>query len=256
MQFDPKAFRDRVLAGERLAGTWLGMGSSIAAEVAAHSGLDWVLVDTEHGIGEHEALVPQLQAVSGHDCAGIVRVSDNDPTRFKRVLDLGANGVMVPWIRSVEEAEAVVSATRYPPRGIRGAASITRATSYGNRPFAEALSRAHEETLVIIQIERREALDSVEEIAAVEGVDVLFVGPLDLSVSMAIPQQVDEPVFNEALERVAAAAKAHGKAAGILVMDAMQLAKVKGMGYSFIAMGADAGILARGMRDNAAAIRG
>lgn len=247
MTFDPRSFRQRVLNREPLAGTWLNLGSSVTAEIAASSGLDWVLIDTEHGIGEQETLVEQLQATAGHDCASMVRVANNDLTRFKRVLDLGAHGVMVPWVSSAEEAQQAVDAARYPPRGIRGAASITRATRFGQRDFVDYFATAHEETTTMIQIERQEVLKDVEAIAAIDGVDVLFVGPLDLSVSLGIPRQFDHPEFLSALERVSKAAEKHGKSAGILIMAPDQITARKEMGYTFLAYGSDGGMVTQGM---------
>lgn len=248
MAFDPQSFRQRVLARETLVGTWLNLGSSITAEIAAQSGFDWVLIDTEHGIGEHETLVHQLQAVAGNPCAALVRVAANDVVRFKRVLDLGAHGVMVPWIGSETEARQAVAAVRYPPRGLRGAASTTRATRFGLRPFSEAYEHAHEEILTVLQIERLEVLSEVEAIAAIDGVDVLFVGPLDLSVSMGIPQEFDHPEFVAALQRVSDAAAAHGKAAGFLTMNPKHATAWKAMGYSFVAYGSDGGMVTQGMQ--------
>ena len=249
MSFDAAAFRKRARAGERLGGTWLNLGSSITAEIAGRSGLDWVLVDLEHGVGNEGSLVPQLQGVMvGGDCASVVRVAANDPVRFKRVLDLGAHGVMVPWIRSVEEAEAAVEAVRYPPHGIRGAASITRATEFGYRPFAEYRRAAHGEVTLTIQIEHTGGLEAVDEIAALDGVDVLFVGPLDLSVSLGCPQDFEHPDFVSALKQVQASAVRHGKAAGILAMKVEHVRAWRDMGYSFMAMGSDGGMVAQRMR--------
>ena len=250
-----KSFRRRVLEREILAGTFLGLGAAVTAEIAALSGFDWLLIDTEHGVGEHEALVPQLQAVAHRGAEPMVRIAFNDLVRIKRVLDLGARGIMVPWVKSAAEARAAVSALRYPPEGIRGAARSTRATDYGRR-FGEYFASANAELVTIIQIECREAVECVEEIAAVDGVDVLFVGPLDLSVSLGIPQQFDHPDFREALMRVVAAANHAGKAPGILIMDPAQLAATVDDGFRFIALGSDAGILSNGMRDLAAAFDG
>ena len=256
MAFDPSIFRQRVLARETLVGTWLNLGSSITAEIAAHSGFDWLLVDTEHGVGEHESLVSQLQGISGSACAGLVRVAVNDPARFKRVLDLGAHGVMVPWVGSEREAREAVAAARYAPRGLRGAASTTRATRFGQRPFLDLYERAHEETVTIIQIEQTEALDEVESIAAIDGVDVLFVGPLDLSVSLGIPMQFDHPDFIAALRRVSEAAAAEGKAAGFLTQNPDHVASWKAMGFTFIAFGSDGAMVSQGMQTAAGILRG
>jgi 4-hydroxy-2-oxoheptanedioate aldolase len=247
-----KTFRHRVLDQEILSGTFLGIGSSVTAEIAALSGFDWLLIDTEHGIGEHELLVPQLQAIAHTGVEPIVRIAFNDLVRIKRVLDLGARGIMVPWVKNAEEAREAVSALRYPPAGIRGAARITRATGYGNQ-FGDYFESANSELVTVIQIECREAIEAVEEIAAIDGVDVLFIGPLDLSISLGIPQQFDHPDFHEAVDRVLAASRNAGKSAGILIMDPNQLSKTADDGFRFIALGSDAGVLSNGLRALASA---
>jgi 2-keto-3-deoxy-L-rhamnonate aldolase RhmA len=162
----------------------------------------------------------------------------------------------VPWVASAAEAEAAVSAARYPPRGIRHVVSATwhrsrgpRATGFVARPFADYLEKAHEETLTIIQIERVEAVEEVEAIAAIDGMDVLFVGPLDLRISMGMLQEFDRPKFLAALQRVSDAAMAHGKAAGTLIMNPDHVAARKEMGYTFLAYGSDGSIVTQGMRN-------
>ena len=247
-----KSFRQRVLENELLSGTFLGLGSGTTTEIAALSGFDWLLIDTEHGIGEHESLVPQLQAIAHTGVEPIVRIALNDIVRIKRVLDLGARGIMVPWVKSAAEAREAVAALRYPPDGVRGAARITRATDFGAR-FDEYFASANAELVTIIQIECAEAVECVEEIAAVDGVDVLFVGPLDLSVSLGMPLQFDHPEFCAAMRRVVAAAASAGKAAGILIMDPGKLPKTIDEGFRFIALGSDAGILSDGLRQLASA---
>lgn len=247
-----KSIRERVLNRELVAGTFLNLGSTITAEIAGSSGLDWVLIDIEHGSGDLEGLVLQLQVVSGTPAAPIVRIANNDPPRFKRVLDMGASGVMVPYVSSPAEAEQAVAAMRYPPRGIRGVAKLNRGSAFG-RDFDEYFARAHELLLTVVQIETREALDSIDAIAAVDGVDVLFIGPLDLTVNLGIAQQFDHPDFLNARARVAEAARKAGKAAGILLLSPDLLQPTVDDGFTFIALGSDGGLVAAGMQNIASA---
>jgi 4-hydroxy-2-oxoheptanedioate aldolase len=244
--------RERALKREILSGTWLNLGSSITAEIAGLAGFDWVVVDLEHGAGGHDSALHQLQAISATPAAPLVRVVWNEAPRVKRVLDLGAAGVVIPYVQSSEEAELAVGAVRYPPEGVRGAASITRAAGFGAQ-FREYLTTANDKLLSVIQIETERALASVEEIAAVAGVDVLFVGPLDLSINLGIATEYDNPRFRAALAKVSAAARSHGKAAGILLSRPEQLEQTVADGFSFIGLGSDGGVLAEGMRGLASA---
>jgi 4-hydroxy-2-oxoheptanedioate aldolase len=239
--------RQRVLNHEIVTGTWLNLGSCMTAEIAAQAGFDWVVIDLEHGAGDHESGLHQLQAVSGTPTCPIVRIAWNEAPRFKRVLDLGAAGVVVPYVTTVEEARAAVAAMRYPPQGIRGAASIHRAARFG-RDWAEYMATANDNLLTVLQIESEPALKAADGIAAVDGVDVLFVGPLDLSINLGIPQQFDDPRFRAALATVGEAARKHGKAAGILLGRPEQIEQTVADGFTFIGLGSDGGVLAEGMR--------
>ena len=245
--------RERALGGELLTGAFLNLGSSLTVEMAGHAGLDFVLIDMEHGGGDQESLVPQLQAASATDAAPLVRIAWNEPWRFKRVLDAGAMGVMVPWVNRAEEARAAAAAMRYYPDGIRGAAILNRGTGFGAR-YEEYFDQANDNLTTVVQIETSEAVDAAGDIAAVDGVDVLFVGPFDLSISMGMRGQFEEPAFKAALDTVAAAAKGAGKAAGILLAKPEQIADVVERGYTFIALGSDGGLVANGMRANAEAL--
>jgi 4-hydroxy-2-oxoheptanedioate aldolase len=246
--------RERVLKREILSGTWLNLGSSITAEIAGLAGFDWVVVDLEHGAGGHDSALHQLQAISGTPASPLVRVVWNEAPKIKRALDIGAAGIVVPWVTSAAEAKQAVAAARYPPQGIRGAASITRAAAFGAEQ-REYLATANEKLLTVVQIETEQTLDRVDEIAAVDGVDVLFVGPFDLSLSMGIPTQYGDPRFRGALAQVAAAARKHNKAAGILLSKPEQLEQTIADGFTFIGLGSDGGVLAEGMRGLASAFK-
>ena len=242
-----KSIRERVLKKELLTGTFINLGSSITTEIAGRSGLDWLLLDLEHGAGGDESLVHQLQAAGATPAAPIVRIANNDSWRFKRILDLGASGVMVPWVSTAEEAEQVASAMRYPPRGTRGVAKLNRASGFG-QDFESYFEEANNNLLTIVQIEQMEALNNLDQIAAVDGIDVLFFGPLDMSVSMGIPQQYDHPDFIAAKKQIAEAASKAGKAAGTLLMTPDQIGPTIEQGYSFVALGSDGGAVASGMQ--------
>lgn len=247
-----KSIRRRALEREVVAGTFLNLGSAVTAEIAGKSGLDWVLIDIEHGASDLETLRIQLQVVSGTPAVPIVRIAANEPPRFKRVLDMGASGVMVPYVSTVAEAEQAVASSRYPPRGIRGVAKLNRGSEFG-RDFEEYFSKSHELLTTVVQIETPEAVNAIDDIAAVDGVDVLFIGPLDLSVNLGIPQQFDHPRFLDARTRVSDAARRAGKAAGILLLDPDHLDAAVRDGFTFIALGSDGGLVAAGMQNVSAA---
>jgi 4-hydroxy-2-oxoheptanedioate aldolase len=242
-----KWIRERVLSGELMGGTFLNLGSSVTAEIAGQAGLDWLLIDLEHGSGDRHELLVQLQAIESTAAAPIVRIAWNDPVRFKRILDLGPSGIMVPYVQSPEEARMAVASMRYPPAGIRGVASMHRAGGFG-LSFEEYLRSADSQLLTVVQIETPAALDRVDEIAMVEGVDVLFVGPMDLSTGLGIAGQWHHPLFSEALNRVVRACRKAGKSAGTLILSEEQIERSIAGGFSFLALSSDGALVAKGMR--------
>ncbi|HEV7994011.1 MAG TPA: aldolase/citrate lyase family protein [Gemmatimonadaceae bacterium] len=241
------AFRARLLAGEYLTGFWLNLGSPLTAEMAGLAGFDWVLLDHEHGAGSEETMLHQLQAVAATPATCLVRIAANEAPRFKRALDAGAAGVMVPYVSTPDEARAAVNAMRYPPRGMRGVAKLTRASAFGAN-FDAYFANAHEWLVTLTQIETVEAVANAPAIAAVDGVDVLFVGPMDLTTSMGIPGQYGDQRFHDALDRVAKAAKGAGKAVGILLLDPANLGLCQELGYTVVALGSDGGAVAEGLK--------
>ena len=247
-----KDIRQRVLERELMTGTWVNLGSSVTAEIAGLAGFDWILLDIEHGMGDHESLVHQLQASASTPAAPIVRIAWNDAPRFKRVLDLGASGVMVPYINNADEARLAAASMRYPPQGIRGVASLNRASGFGH-DFDQYFKTANDNLLTVVQIETEEAVKNAGEIAAVDGVDVLFVGPLDLSVNLGVRQQFDHPIFREAMAKIAAASHKAGKAAGILLAKPEQIERTLADGFTFVALKSDGGMIAAAMRETFAA---
>lgn len=234
--------RDRLFVG-----FWLSSGSEVAAEMAGLAGFDWLLFDMEHGIGDYTSLFHQMQAVSGSSTAAIVRIADNTPAHIRRALDLGAAGIMIPHINNEQQAAVAVAAMRYEPVGIRGMSGSVRAGGYGFS-YEEYYRRQSSQLLTIVQIETEQAVEAADFIAAVEGVDILFIGPADLTHAMGIPRQFDHPDFTAACTRVISACIKHNKTAGILLRDLSLAVKAAEQGFSFIAAGSDTGVLASGMK--------
>jgi len=247
-------FRARVLAREWVIGTFINLGSPVTVEIAGLAGFDWLLIDHEHGPGGEDTLLHQLQAANGTPAVPIVRIAANETPRFKRVLDMGAHGVMVPWVSTAAEAKAAVQAMRYPPLGLRGVAKFNRAAGFGGN-FDEYYKHAHEWLVTVVQIETPEAVANIDDIAAVEGADVLFVGPTDLSYNMGIPDQLEHPDFKAALKKVSDAAKHHGKAAGILVHNPALVPMCRDFGYTFVSLGSDGGAVRSGLLALAQALK-
>ena len=234
-------FREQLAHSEAVLGCFLSLGSPATAELMANAGYDWALIDLEHGAGDERDALPQIQALAAGGSIAIVRVEGNARQRVHRVLDFGAHGIMFPRIDSAVDAKAAVAGMRYPPDGVRGVAFSNRAGGYGSnfRPYmAGALS-----LITIVQIDTPEAVENVDAIAAVDGVDVLFVGPSDLSHSMGMLGNFDHPDFVAAIQRTAAAASSHGKQCGILLPTPKDFKKYYELGYRFIASGSDAVLL-------------
>lgn len=234
--------RQRILAGETLLGTFLGLGSPMAAEVCARSGLDWLLIDLEHGATSEADLLPMLAAVQGCGTAALVRVEQGTRLRIGRALDMGADGIMVPQVSDGAEARQIVDWSRYPPHGSRGTALFTRGLDYGSGGHS-ALDQRNQEIVRILQVESRSAVDNVEAIAEIEGVDVLFVGPTDLSHALEVPGRLDSPEYRAAIERVGRAAREHGKAAGVLLWRPTDVDHYVEAGFSFFSLSADGPLL-------------
>lgn len=247
-------FRQRVLAREWLGGTFINLGSPLTVEMAGCAGFDWLLLDHEHGPGSDETLLHQLQAAAATPATAIVRIAANEPPRFKRVLDIGAAGVMVPWVGTAEQAQSAVASLRYPPRGIRGVAKLNRACAFG-AGFDDYYAHAHEWLVTMAQIETPEGVENATAIAAVDGVDVLFVGPTDLTTSLGIPSQFEHPLYLDALQRIAAAAKKAGKATGILLLNPAQLPRIRDLGITVVALGSDGGGVNAALQQYAATLK-
>ena len=236
-----------------LSGTFLNLGSAAAVEIAAGVGFDWLLIDLEHGSGSLADLRNMLLACRQSPVAPIVRIRSVDADTVKFVMDSGAAGIMFPFVSSVAQAQQAVDCMKYPPLGTRGVAGIIRATDYG-RKWKEYFAEANQQSLVVVQIETEAAVNAASEIAAVEGVDVLFVGPLDLSVSLGCPGDFSPPHFVAALEKVIKSCKQHGKACGILSRPEF-VAQHKQLGFQFLALGSDSGAVVSGLNETLKQLR-
>jgi len=242
-----KNLKQRLLNGETLNGCWLNLGSAVTAEIVGLSGFDWVLIDLEHGAGSEGITLSQIQAIEHTSTGVIVRAESTEPQRIHRVLDMGAEGVMCPKVRNAEEALKVVKGLHYPPFGNRGVAKMVRATQFGLN-FNDYYAKSREQILGIVQIETTEVLNHLDEVAAIDGVDVLFIGPADLSMELGIFGQFDHPTFVEALNKIVAAAKKANKAVGILLFNPDDYQRYHDLGIRFLACGADATFVAEGAR--------
>ncbi len=245
-----KNLKKRLQQGETLNGCWLNLGSPLTAEIVGLSGFDWVLIDLEHGAGSEKDVLHQLQALEHTPAAPIIRVESSERQRFHRVLDLGAEGIMCPRVGNVTEAEKVVSALRYPPEGSRGIAKMVRATGFGQN-FTAYHQNAREDILGVVQIETLEVLDHLDAIAALDGVDVLFIGPADLSMALGCFGEYDHPQFKDALKATVNATQKAGKATGIILFDPDDFKTYHDMGIKMIACGADSIFVANGARQMA-----
>jgi 4-hydroxy-2-oxoheptanedioate aldolase len=244
MQLPQNAFKRALQAGKPQIGLWSSLSSNYSVEVIAGAGFDWILLDCEHSPNDLESLLTQLQAAAPYPTTSIVRVPWNDMVTIKRVLDIGAQALLVPYVSTAEEALAAVAYTRYPPKGVRGVAGTTRATRFGR--VKDYAKRAHEEICLLVQVETQAALDNIEAICAVEGVDGVFIGPADLHASMGYVGEVAnpkvKPLIDDAIRRIRKA----GKAPGILTPNEADAKHWLECGALFVAVGADVGILARG----------
>ncbi|EIC08920.1 HpcH/HpaI aldolase [Microbacterium laevaniformans OR221] len=239
-------FRDRLAAASRpLVGGWVCSGSPLVAEIMAGSGLDWLLVDMEHGPNTLDSVLAQLQAVDGSGATPMVRVPIGDTVTIKQVLDLGAQNILVPMVSSADDARAVVAATRYPPRGRRGVGSALARSARWNR-VEDYLTTADASVSVFVQIENADGVDAAAEIAAVEGIDGVFVGPSDLAASLGLLGQQTHPDVVAAVRRTFAAVRAAGLPVGVNAFDPQLAQAYLDDGAAFILVGADVALLARG----------
>jgi 4-hydroxy-2-oxoheptanedioate aldolase len=239
-------FAEALAATDRpLAGMWVCSGSPLIAEICAGSGLDWLLVDAEHSPNGLESILAQLQAIAGHPVHTLVRPPVNDTVLIKQYLDLGVQNLLIPMVNTVADARAAVAATRYPPEGVRGVGSALARAARWNR-IPDYLGSATGTISVTVQIESAAAVEAVEDILAVDGVDAIFVGPSDLAASMGLLGQQEHPDVRAAVEHCLAAARHAGKPAGVNAFNPDTARHYLDAGATFILVGADVALLARG----------
>lgn len=239
--------KEKLASGQTALGVWAVLGSEVTAGIAGPLGFDWILMDAEHGILDTEGAIALVPHAQHETCTRLIRVPGAaDTGLFKRVLDMGFEGVLVPQIRCAREVEDVVAACRYPPEGQRGIAS-QRAHLYGLE-FAEYLAQANRETLVLVQIETTEAVENIEEILAVEGLDGVFIGPADLAAALGVHGNPEAEIFTQSVAKILRAAQAVGKPAGIYGRSPEDATQRIRSGFRFVNIANDQSLLIRGLR--------
>jgi 4-hydroxy-2-oxoheptanedioate aldolase len=249
------SLRARIRAGVALFGVWAGLGSPLGAELLGRAGFDWVVVDLEHGAATESELLAHLTAIEVTGAAALVRPQSGERLRVGRALDLGAAGIVVPRLDTAEQAREAVTFMRYPPDGQRGVALLTRGARLGEVGHGE-VAYVNRDIVGIVQIETPGALREADDIAAIDGVDVLFVGPADLSHSLGVPGRFEDKTYLAALRSVVDACRAHHKAAGILLYDPASFGPHLEMGFTFVGLGADLSFVANGAKAALAAVKG
>jgi 2-dehydro-3-deoxyglucarate aldolase len=237
----PNSFRRDLRAGKTLIGCWASLASNITTEILGYAGFDWLLIDGEHAPNDWATFIAQLQALKDSPSAPVVRPQWAEPVILKRLLDIGFFNFLMPQIDSAEQARTVVEATRYPPQGTRGVGTSHRSIRFGYVP--DYFARVNDDICVAVQIESRKAVANVDAIAAVEGVDALFIGPSDLSAAYGVLGQTTHPDVVDAISRIIAAGKAHSKPVGILCSVEKDTRRYLEMGMTMVAVGGDIGLL-------------
>lgn len=240
--------KQKLQSGSYTAGVWASLGSPMATEVVGQMGFDWILIDMEHGPGDYQTLLGQLQAIAAAgDSVPVVRAQWNDPVVVKRILDMGAAGVMIPGVGSVEEAEKAVAAVKYPPEGIRGIAGV-RCNKWGMD--TEYLKEANSNIMLFLQFETKGAVENAEKILSLPGIDVAFIGPHDLSASLGHTGELSHPDVLQAIERIEKAAQANNIPLGTITRNAEDAARLIDKGYQALTLGADFGYIMKGARES------
>ncbi|PMQ11570.1 4-hydroxy-2-oxo-heptane-1,7-dioate aldolase [Pseudomonas sp. AD21] len=240
-------FKQALREGRRQIGLWVGLGSSYSTEIVATAGFDWLLIDGEHAPNDVRSVLTQLQAAAPYPSHPVVRPVEANKALIKQYLEIGAQTLLVPMIDTAEEAASAVSATRYPPQGVRGVGSSLARSSRWNG-ISDYLHKANEEICVLVQVETATALNNLVEILNTDGVDGVFFGPADLAASMGYLGNASAPEVQRALLEGIATVQSHGKAAGILTSDVAQAKRYLENGALFVAVGVDATLLAQSSR--------
>lgn len=242
MELYKNTFKENLRQGKLQLGMWLGLANSYTAELLACTGFDFLLIDGEHAPNDVRSVLPQLQAIAPYNSTPVVRPNYNDPVLLKMYLDIGAQSFLIPMIQNKEQAVAAVRATRYPPQGIRGVgAALARASRWNN--VDNYLHKANEEICVLVQVETQEAVNNIDEILSVEGVDGVFIGPADLSADMGYMGNPNHEEVVKTIETCIKKIKAAGKAPGILMANEQMAKHYISLGALFVAVGVDTTLL-------------
>jgi 4-hydroxy-2-oxoheptanedioate aldolase len=249
-----KNFKQKLKSGKTSTGTFISLGSAIVTEIIGQAGFDFVIIDLEHGSGNEKDILGQLQALEPGNTASIVRVESHERQRVSRILDLGAEGIMFPRLRTALEAQTAINALYYPPLGSRGVAKMVRATNFSLN-FDNYYANQKNNIVGIVQVETEEILSCLDEVAVIDGVDVLFVGPMDLSMALGIFGQFTHPAYLSAVQATAEAANKAGKVCGVLLTSPDQLSMYYKLGYRLFTSGADSGFINTGARNTVKTLR-
>ncbi|WP_353185279.1 aldolase/citrate lyase family protein [Bosea sp. (in: a-proteobacteria)] len=244
MKLPSNKFLASIRSGQPQIGLWLSLASGYATEAVAGAGFDWLLIDTEHSPNDLNAVMTQLQVLAAHPVTPIVRPDWNDTVLVKRLLDIGAPGLLCPMVQTPDEAAQAVAATRYPPRGVRGVSGCNRANGFAR--MSDYFSRVEEETAVLVQVETRAAIEQVLQIGQVDGVDGVFFGPSDIAADLGLLGKPNDPAVWEVIRPAARKLMDAGIPVGTLVFDPGLARSLLGEGFSFVACGSDMVLLARG----------
>ena len=254
MKMPVNKFTHGLKAGDKQVGLWVSLSNNYAAEAVAAAGYDWLLIDMEHSPGDLQNVLGQMQAIAQYGSTAIVRPPWNEPVIIKRLLDMGAPGFLFPMVQTVSEAKAAVASTRYPPHGVRGVAGTTRGNNFGR--ITDYYTRVEEETAVLIQLESLSAVENAVEIGTVEGVTGVFFGPADIGADMGLLGNPMDPAIWDVIRPAAQKLIAAGVPVGTLVSSAAFATELLNDGFSFVACGSDAGLLAKGADALLATVRG
>jgi 4-hydroxy-2-oxoheptanedioate aldolase len=246
-------FKQALKSGRLQIGLWHSLSSHLVVEILADSGFDWILIDTEHAPNELPMVLSELQAMSAGTAHAVVRPAWNDPVIIKRLLDVGAQSLLVPYIETEEEAKRAVQSIRYPPEGFRGFASQARASRYGRIKGYHAAANA--EICLLLQVETTRGLENLEAIAGVEGVDGIFIGPGDLSAALGHLGEPNHPEIVKTIDEAIRRIKAAGSVPGILTGDVRLAQHYIEQGCLFAAVGSDIGLIANGAEQLATKFR-
>jgi 4-hydroxy-2-oxoheptanedioate aldolase len=253
MNVPPNPFKHALVAGKQQIGLWVSLASPYSAEIVAGAGFDWLVIDTEHSPNEVDTTLAQLQVMAAYPVSPVVRPAWNDKVLIKRHLDIGAQTLLIPYVQTRAEAEEAVAAIRFPTRGVRGVAGVTRASRFGR--VSDYATRAESELCLLVQIETRQGLANLEAIATTEGVDGVFIGPADLAAGLGHLGEIGHAEVQAAIRDGIARIRACGKGAGILATDEPSARRYMEWGTNFTAVGLDVMVLGRELEKLSAKFR-